>query len=172
MFYYTKYKSPIGLLTIISDENNIVSLQTENSKYPVNFGKAEIIEKDDVKVLKSAKEWLDKYFEGQDPSINEISLKPIGNEFRQLVWKLLCEIPYGKVVTYGDIAKKVAKIQNKEKMSAQAVGGAIGHNPIFIIIPCHRVVGANGNLTGYAGGIEVKRKLLDLESNISLKSSY
>lgn len=164
MFYYTKYKSPIGLLTIISDENNIVSLQTENSKYPVKFDKAEIIEKDDVEVLESAKEWLDKYFKGQNPSISEIPLKPIGNEFRQLVWKLLCEIPYGKVVTYGDIAKKVAKIQNKEKMSAQAVGGAIGHNPIFIMIPCHRVIGANGNLTGYAGGIEVKRKLLELES--------
>ena len=85
------------------------------------------------------------------------------SEFRKLVWDILCKIPYGEVTTYGEIAKKVAKKQNKKSMSAQAVGGAVGHNPISIVIPCHRVIGTNGNLTGYAGGIEIKKKLLEFE---------
>ena len=90
-------------------------------------------------------------------------LAPIGGKFRQEVWGILCEIPYGEVITYGDIAKKVAAKMNKESMSSQAVGGAVGHNPISIMIPCHRVVGSNGSLTGYAGGIGIKVKLLELE---------
>ena len=87
------------------------------------------------------------------PDISSLSLNPYGNEFRQRVWKILCEIPYGKTTTYGEIAKKVAKQMNKKSMSAQAVGNAVGHNPISIIIPCHRVIGKDGSLTGYAGGI-------------------
>ena len=98
-----------------------------------------------------------------DEQINEIDLEPNGSEFAKIVWKLLCEIPYGDITTYGELAKKVAKILNKEKMSAQAIGGAVGHNPISIIIPCHRVVGAKGNLTGYAGGINKKIELLKHE---------
>jgi len=92
-----------------------------------------------------------------------LSLAPAGSEFRQRVWHILCEIPYGKVMTYGDIAKKMAAVTGCEQMSSQAVGGAVGHNPISIIIPCHRVVGSNGSLTGYAGGIDKKIKLLELE---------
>ena len=87
----------------------------------------------------------------------------MGSIFAKNVWKILCQIPYGELTTYGEIAKKMAKLMNKDKMSAQAVGGAVGHNPISIIIPCHRVVGKNGNLTGYAGGIDKKIKLLELE---------
>ena len=92
-----------------------------------------------------------------------MALKPFGNEFRQTVWKILCEIPYVKTITYGDIAQKIARQRDISKMSAQAVGGAVGHNPISIIIPCHRVVGKNGNLTGYAGGLNAKKFLLNLE---------
>ena len=102
---------------------------------------------------------------GRKPEISELSLAPIGNNFRQQVWQILCKIPYGKTVTYGEIARIIAKENGKEKMSAQAVGNAIGHNPISIIIPCHRVVGANGSLTGYAGGIETKIKLLKHEQS-------
>ena len=116
-------------------------------------------ENDKETILLKAKKWLDRYFNGEKPEISELDLAPIGSKFAKNVWKLLCEIPYGKITTYGEIAKKM----NKNKMSAQAVGGAVGHNPISIIIPCHRVVGANGSLTGYAGGIEKKIKLLEHE---------
>ena len=98
-------------------------------------------------------------------------LAPAGNDFRQRVWQILCEIPYGKVYTYGEIARKIAREYNKEKMSAQAVGNAVGHNPISIIIPCHRVVGSNGSLTGYAGGIEMKIKLLKHEG-VNMKGLF
>jgi len=104
-----------------------------------------------------------RYFEGKKPQISELPLAPIGGEFRQTVWKMLTEIPYGKVITYGELAQKIAKQRGIERMSAQAVGGAVGHNPISIIIPCHRVVGANGNLTGFSGGIEMKLQLLQHE---------
>ena len=102
-------------------------------------------------------------FKGEKPDIKELSLKPQGSLFRQEVWKLLCEIPYGEVTTYGKIAKVVAQKLHKEKMSGQAVGNAVGHNPISIIIPCHRVVGTSGSLTGYAGGIDKKIALLKHE---------
>ena len=106
---------------------------------------------------------MDDYFAGNKPQLSKLPIAPIGGEFRQQVWKILTEIPYGELTTYGSIAKEVAKRMGKEKMSAQAVGGAVGHNPISIIIPCHRVVGSNGSLTGYAGGIEKKIKLLKHE---------
>jgi methylated-DNA-[protein]-cysteine S-methyltransferase len=113
--------------------------------------------------LNSAKKWLDSYFLGKKPRISELPLAPIGGEFRQSVWRILCEVPYGSVITYGEIAKKIAYEKGIEKMSAQAVGGAVGNNPISIIIPCHRVVGSNGSFTGYAGGIQKKVNLLTLE---------
>ena len=125
--------------------------------------KEEIKENKNERILIKTKKWLDEYFNGKKPEISELDLAPIGSEFAKNVWEILCEIPYGKVTTYGEIAKKMAKIMNKEKMSAQAVGGAVGHNPISIIIPCHRVVGANGSLTGYAGGIDKKIYLLKHE---------
>ena len=163
MLYSTKYSSMVGELTIVSNEESIVGLWIEGQKYFLNDVSEDIIERDDLPILKQAKNWLDRYFKGDSPNIQELSLEPKGNEFRRLVWNELCKIPYGEFTTYGEIANKIAEIKGKKSMSAQAVGGAIGHNPISIIIPCHRVIGKDGSLTGYAGGIDVKRKLLELE---------
>lgn len=163
MFYRTNYSSPFGIITLACCNDNIIGLWFENQKYFGGTVSKEMIEKNDLEIFKLAKNWLDRYFAGENPSISEIPLAPIGNEFRQTVWKILCEIPYGEVTTYGEIANKIAKQRGMEKMSAQAVGGAVGHNPVSIIIPCHRVVGKNGSLTGYAGGIKTKIKLLELE---------
>ena len=163
MYYSTRYQSPVGLLTLACDGDNLVGLWIERQKY---FGGtiAEVMtEKDNLPVFAAAKKWLERYFNGTKPAIAELPIAPIGAKFRQDVWNILCEIPYGEVITYGNIAKKIAKKQGRESMSSQAVGGAVGHNPISIIIPCHRVVGSNGSLTGYAGGIDVKIKLLALE---------
>ena len=137
-------------------------LWLEGQKYYSAGLAREIEEKNDSAVLIAAKNWLDRYFAGKKPNISELSLNPAGSAFRQEVWQILCEIPYGEYITYGDIAKKIAAKSGKF-MSGQAVGGAVGHNPISIIIPCHRVVGTNGSLTGYAGGIDKKIKLLKHE---------
>lgn len=163
MLYKTIYESSLGNILIVSDENNIIGLWFEGQKYFLANIKDDIRQKDDLPILQSAKLWLDQYFAGQKPNIADLKLAPRGNDFRLTVWKILCEIPYGQLTTYGEIAKKVAIVMNKESMSAQAVGGAVGHNPISIIIPCHRVVGSHGSLTGYAGGIDKKIKLLQLE---------
>lgn len=163
MLYKTIYESSLGNILIVSDENNIIGLWFEGQKYFLANIKEDITQKDDLPILQSAKLWLDQYFAGQKPNIADLKLAPRGNDFRLTVWKILCEIPYGQLTTYGEIAKKVAIVMNKESMSAQAVGGAVGHNPISIIIPCHRVVGSHGSLTGYAGGIDKKIKLLQLE---------
>lgn len=163
MYFKTTYPSPIGLMTIACDGKNIIGLWNEGQKYHGSNIWEKMTMKEDIPVLEATKKWLDRYFAGKNPAISELSLAPIGGEFRQIVWNILCQIPYGKVITYGDIAKMVAAKMNKSTMSSQAVGGAVGHNPISIIIPCHRVVGANGSLTGYAGGINMKVKLLELE---------
>lgn len=163
MYYKTYYDSPLGKILLVSDEQNLTGLWIDGQKYYLDSFSQELKQKNEIEILEKAKNWLDRYFKGEKPSINELQLAPIGNEFRQTVWKILCEIPYGKTMTYGEIAKKMAQIMNKKSMSAQAVGNAVGHNPISIIIPCHRVIGANGNLTGYAGGIEKKIQLLKLE---------
>ena len=148
---------------LASKDNKLIGLWIEGQKYYLGKLKEEIQEKDNDIILIKAKKWLDRYFKGEKPQISELDLEPIGSDFAKNVWKLLCEIPYGKVTTYGEIAKKVAKIMNKSTMSAQAVGGAVGHNPISIIIPCHRVIGTNGSLTGYACGIDKKIFLLKHE---------
>lgn len=163
MIYVSKYKSPLGEITLASDGKNLIGLWIDGQKYFFSNLKQEIEEKNDLKIFCKTKKWLDRYFNKEKPEISELPLAPIGNDFRQNVWKILQEIPYGKTITYGEIANKLAKIMKKEKMSAQAVGGAVGHNPISIIIPCHRVVGKSGSLTGYAGGIDKKVKLLELE---------
>ena len=163
MYYSTTYPSPVGALTLACDKVNLVGLWIAGQKYYGATIPEEMTENNDMPVFAAAKNWLDRYFAGKKPAISELPLAPIGNEFRQGVWSILCEIPYGKVITYSDIAKKIAVKMNKERMSSQAVGGAVGHNPISIIIPCHRVVGSDGSLTGYAGGIGVKTKLLELE---------
>lgn len=163
MIYTSNYKSPIGNLLIASKENKLVGLWIENQKYYLSNFKDKIIETENLEILVKTKKWLDRYFKGEKPDISELEINPIGSEFRKSVWEILKNIPYGEVITYNDIAKELAKQKGIKKMSAQAVGGAVGHNPISIIIPCHRVVGSNGSLTGYAGGIKKKIYLLEHE---------
>lgn len=145
------------------DGCHLTGLWLDQQKYFADTLPANAQPKSDVPVFDQTKAWLDRYFKGEKPEISELPLAPIGGEFRQAVWKILCDIPYGQVMTYGEIAKKIAQQQGRKSMSAQAVGGAVGHNPISLIIPCHRVIGTNGSLTGYAGGIDVKMTLLHLE---------
>lgn len=162
MYYKTFYKSPIGNLTLASDGQKLTGLWIENQKYfPKNL--YEMQNNNELKIFLDTKLWLDKYFNCEKPEISKLMLAPSGSIFRMQVWDILCEIPYGSVMTYGEIAKKIAFQNGIKSMSAQAVGNAVGHNPISIIIPCHRVIGTNGKLTGYAGGIEKKMKLLSLE---------
>ena len=161
MNYTFEYNSPVGSLTIASDGESITGLWIKGQKYFAGTLEAENSSMD-LPVFERVKEWLITYFSGKNPAFTP-PLAPKGSPFRRAVWKILCGIPYGKVITYGDVAKMIAKQSGKEKMSAQAAGGAVGHNPISIIIPCHRVVGSDGSLTGYAGGIKTKIKLLALE---------
>ena len=163
MHYLTTYTSPVGSITLACDGKSLVGLWLAGQKYFGATLSEATEENSDVPIFSAAKEWLDRYFAGGKPAISELSLAPSGSEFRRWVWEILCEIPYGEVTSYGAIAKKMAAKMKKESMSSQAVGGAVGHNPISIIIPCHRVVGSNGSLTGYAGGVETKMKLLKLE---------
>ena len=171
MVYKTYYNSPVGKLFIASDGENIIGLCIEGQKYYLDKIEKEGILKNDLSIFNKTKKWLDRYFKQEKPEISELSLMPEGNAFRQCVWEFLCEIPYGETITYGDLAKKVAEKLKKPSMSAQAVGNAVGHNPISIIIPCHRVVGKNGSLTGYAGGIDKKIKLLEIE-NVNIKNFF
>lgn len=163
MIYTTYYSSPVGKILLAAENNKLIGLWIEKQKYYLSDFKAKIHEAENIPILNETKKWLDRYFKGEKPEINELELAPIGSDFRQSVWKKLCEIPYGKVITYNHIAKEIARERKMEKMSAQAVGGAVGHNPISIIIPCHRVVGASGSLTGYAGGLQIKKYLLQHE---------
>lgn len=166
MIYTTYYNSPIGKLLLASKENKLIGLWIEGQKYYSSGIEEEFTKNDDEKILIETKKWLNRYFNGEKPCPNELDLAPIGSKFRKNVWDILCKIPYGKVITYNDIAKEIAKKRKINKMSAQAVGGAVGHNPISIIIPCHRVIGTNGSLTGYAGGLDKKEYLLKLENAI------
>ena len=162
-YYKTTIESVIGKITLGSDGENLVGLWTDGQRYFGDTVPNEMLPNDNLNVFTITKDWLNRYFEGEKPQISELSLAPIGGEFRQTVWKMLTEIPYGKVITYGELAQKIAKQRGIERMSAQAVGTAVGRNPISIIIPCHRVVGANGNLTGFSGGIQMKLQLLQHE---------
>lgn len=163
IYYSIEYQSPVGLLTIASSDDFVVGLWIAGQKYFAGTLSENMIPTKQHPLLEQAEDWLDRYFAGEKPSPLELPLAPIGGEFRQKVWKILCEIPYGQVITYGEIAKGIAEEMGIKSMSAQAVGGAVGHNPISIIIPCHRVIGTNGSLTGYAAGVEIKQKLLAFE---------
>jgi methylated-DNA-[protein]-cysteine S-methyltransferase len=158
--YTMTYASPVGLLTISSDGENITGLWNENQKYFGGVPGGEV-HGTDLPVFQKTREWLDIYFSGKEPDFM-VPLQAKGSAFREAVWEILRTIPFGGVLTYGEIAKSLEKSSGK-RVSAQAVGGAVGHNPISIIIPCHRVVGTNGSLTGYAGGIGKKVWLLTLE---------
>lgn len=161
MQYTCKYDSPLGDITIAGDEHGLTGLWFAGQKHFAATLPAEHEEKM-LPIFKETSEWLDRYFNGHDPGFTP-TLRPTGTPFRLEVWNILCRIPYGETVTYKDIAEEIARSRGTESMSAQAVGGAVGHNPISIIIPCHRVVGCDGSLTGYAGGITKKIQLLALE---------
>ena len=163
MYYQTSCIFPIGPVTLGSDGENLLGLWIEGQKYFGASVPGAMVPRDDLPVFHRTKEWLARYFGGERPDIGALPLAPCGGAFRKEVWGLLCEIPYGQVTTYGEIAKKMAARVGRQSMSAQAVGGAVAHNPISIIIPCHRVVGVNGSLTGYAGGLKKKIQLLTLE---------
>ena len=171
MIYTSNYKSPLGNITIASEEENIIGLWFENQKYYLSSIKEKTIDNDDDKAIIKAKKWLDKYFNNEYPSIKELPLNLKGTEFQLLVWNILKEIPYGETMSYKEIADRIAKSKKLKGMSAQAVGGAVGHNPISIIVPCHRVVGSHGNLTGYAGGLDKKIYLLKHE-NVDVTKYY
>ena len=151
----------LGDILLAADEIGLTGLWFEGQKYFANTLPDEHIS-EETPTLTEAKKWLAVYFSGKEPKFTP-PLHPTGSAFRQEVWQILLEIPYGQTITYGKIAKQMAKIKNTLHMSAQAVGGAVGHNEISIIIPCHRVVGTKGSLTGYAGGIDRKIALLKLE---------
>lgn len=163
MYYITTCSSPFGILTLGSDGEKLIGLWKDGQKYFGGSVLNELAENNNLPIFTVVKEWLARYFAGEKPLPSELPLGPAGGAFRQRVWKLLCEIPYGEVTTYGKIAKEMAAQTGKASMSGQAVGGAVSHNPISIIIPCHRVVGSNGSLTGYAGGMAMKIKLLEHE---------
>lgn len=161
MVYVQHYASPFGDILLASDETALIGLWIEGGRFfaetlPVGSVAG------DTPVLRQAKRWLDVYFSGEEPGFTP-PLNLAGSEFRQAVWRLLLDIPYGQTTTYGAIADLLAEQRGVARMSAQAVGGAIGYNEISLIIPCHRVVGANGNLTGYGSGLNNKIKLLQLE---------
>ncbi|MDE5867398.1 MAG: methylated-DNA--[protein]-cysteine S-methyltransferase [Anaeroplasmataceae bacterium] len=161
MKYYCKENSPLGIITLTSDGLNLTGLWLEGQKGQI--GNA--ILKDDLEIFNETKKWLSAYFNQEEPSIDSIKISFNGSPFRKRVWELLCKIPYGSITTYGAIASILAKEKGIPRMSAQAVGNAVGSNPIAIIVPCHRVIGANQSLTGYAGGIHYKEALLKLEGH-------
>lgn len=173
MYYMKIYESPLGTIHIAADEQFLRGVWFEGQKY---FAESMKNEKQAVQIdspraadiLERTASWLDDYFAGKNPSVSGFPLAPVGSPFRQEIWKLLLEIPYGEVTTYGALAKEAALRMGRRSMSAQAVGGAVGHNPISILIPCHRIIGADGSLTGYAGGLDRKMQLLTLEGREDL----
>ena len=158
MLYKSIYKSPLGMLTLISDGDTLNYILFENDRFYENIKlKAEEL---DLKIFSQTKNWLDKYFNGEKPNIDDIKIKLKGTPFQIRVWNVLKNISYGQTVTYKELANKLSKPK-----SYRAVGYAVGHNPLPIIIPCHRVVGTDGSLTGYSGGIKNKVSLLINEQN-------
>ncbi len=162
MNYTGKYTSPLGEMLIASDDTGITGVWFSGQKYYAsNLGEKE---EKETPAITQAKKWLDIYFSGEEPPFS-LPIHLVGTAFQKEVWQILRTIPYGKTVTYGEIAKTLAERKGIPHMSAQAVGSAVGHNPISVIIPCHRVLGTNGNLTDYAGGLDKKEALLKLEIN-------
>ena len=164
MIYKNEYESPLGSIMLAGDEQGLTGLWfTDGGRY-IGAGLKKGASRRETDYFDQAKEWLDIYFSGRDPGFFP-RIHLTGSDFRNRVGEIMLRIPYGKTVTYGEIAAQLATERGLERMSAQAVGGAVGHNPICIIVPCHRVVGANGSLTGYGGGILRKKALLELEGN-------
>ena len=175
MLYKKLYKSLIGDILIVFDEEALLGLYLERQKeFEEKLRDIDIVEvneeilsyskEEDYKILKTTEKWLDKYFSGENPDFIP-PVKVNGSEFRKDVWNILLKIPYGETRTYKEVGEALLASGKYERVSNQAVGGAVGHNPMSLIIPCHRVVGSDGGLRGYAGGVDVKRKLLELEGN-------
>ena len=162
MEYVTHYDSPLGAMTMASDGAHLIGLWFDGQKYYASTLVQDCEERDNLPIFEETRRWLNIYFNGGIPDFTPALLLR-GNDFRQRVWEILMTLPYGRTMTYGDIARIIAREKGLKTMSAQAIGGAVGHNPISLIVPCHRVVGANGSLTGYAGGIERKLWLLEME---------
>lgn len=161
MLYKTTYPSPVGRLTLASDKKQLTGLWLDSDRFFADQLKGQEVSEDrNNPVLNKAAQWLEAYFAGEKPALESLALAPSGTPFQRLVYELMCKIPYGQYTTYGALAKQVAARMHKTRMSSQAVGGAVGSNPISIIIPCHRVIGCHGNLTGYGGGIPKKIWLL------------
>ena len=161
MHYINHYRSPLGTILLAADDTGLTGLWFEGQKYFAQGLDKETEEKE-FSVFQTARRWLDVYFSGQAPDF-QVPLHFQGTAFQKEVWEILLSIPYGETTTYGAIAKQLAAKRGLPHLSAQAVGSAVGHNKISIIVPCHRVIGADGSLTGYAGGIWRKEKLLALE---------
>lgn len=155
------YQSPIGVMLLAGDETGLTGLWFEGQKYYARNLDPEHEERE-LPVFEAARHWLDVYFRGKEPDFTP-PLHLTGTPFQMCVWNLLLQIPYGTVTTYGRLAAETAKQLGRDHMSAQAVGGAVGHNPVSVIVPCHRVTGADGSLTGYAGGLDKKIRLLACE---------
>jgi methylated-DNA-[protein]-cysteine S-methyltransferase len=155
------YDTPLGGMTMASDGEALIGLWFDGQQYYAStLGSKQ--EQRMLSIFEDTSRWLDVYFTGQKPDFTP-KLRLIGTPFRQMVWQQLLAIPYGQTVSYADIAHRIAQQRGLTSMSAQAIGGAVGHNPISLIIPCHRVIGTDGSLTGYAAGIDRKRWLLNLE---------
>lgn len=163
MLYTTKLVSPVGRLLLAEKNDALVGLWIEGQKYFLGMYNGAPMQNVETPLLAETKRWLEAYFAGQRPDIHALPLAPEGSPFRKAVWKTLCAIPYGAVTTYGEVAQQLAAQLGVRTVSARAVGGAVGHNPISIVIPCHRVIGKSGKLVGYAGGTDIKRALLRLE---------
>ena len=161
MQYTTTYQSPLGEILLACDEIGLTGLWFKGQKYFALY-LDKVHEEKETPPFEITKQWLDIYFSGKEPDFT-VPLHFTGTDFQNAVWEILYTIPYGQLMTYGEIAKRLAAKRGLERMSAQAVGGAVGHNEISIIVPCHRVVGVGGSLTGYAGGIDKKKSLLTLE---------
>ena len=162
MEYIRHYVSPLGGITISSDGIALTGLWFDGQKYHVSSLTPEHEEKP-LPVFDRAVDWLDTFFSGSDPGPTP-PLAPAGTAFRIAVWEILLTIPYGHTMTYGGVAELLSRRSGRDPVSARAVGNAVGHNPISLFIPCHRVIGANGSLTGFAGGLDRKKALLLLEN--------
>ena len=162
MPYTAHYASPLGGMLLAADDAGLTGLWFEGQTHFAR-GLNGTHEERALPLFDEVKRWLDQYFSGREPDFTP-PLHLLGTAFEREVWAILRAVPYGKTTTYGEIAAQLARRRGLAHMSAQAVGGAVGRNPISVIVPCHRVLGADGSLTGYAGGLERKRRLLALES--------
>lgn len=179
IIYTNKYESPIGIITLACGKEGLKGLWFEGQKYfgsNILKGEMQLVKRQEetaceycevslLPVFAETVKWLDIYFGGKNPGFTP-RLNLVGTEFQKEVWEMLLQIPYGQTTTYKEIAEKIAQNRGLTSMSAQAVGSAVGHNPISVIVPCHRVIGSNGSLTGYAAGVEKKRWLLQTEAKI------